>query len=255
MSDQPNSLSIPATEESNFSIPDYGLDPADSALADEIVNFDPVADTSGPASMDDQGRVRFPANVPLTALPPHLADPIKAELATAAPEHREALERELVNKALTANSIQLRVQAGAGPHANAYQREVFLQAKERQSLDTEALKIETELAEVVRWEPVTDPRTGAVTQKPVEKVTGERRVRLQERLNEIGYHLAQLTGREGQARLSKALKEAVDQKKAIQQQLAEDAEARELADKMLRDERVNDRAKAYAKNRRNRLGG
>ena len=119
MTEHTNSIAIPESEDSNFVVPDYGLDPADSALANEIVNFDPVRDTSGPASMDDGGNVRFPTSVPLTALPPHLADPIKAELAAAAPHRREALEQELVSKALEANSVQLRIQAGAGPHAKA----------------------------------------------------------------------------------------------------------------------------------------
>jgi hypothetical protein len=255
MTEQTSPISIPASGESNFTIPDYGLDPADSALAREIEGFDLVGDTSGPVSLERGSNFKLPDAVSVNTLPPHLADPIKAELARVSPERRAALEQTLVAQALTENSMKLRIKMGPGANSNAYQREVFQQANEQNSLADEALQIETELAKVTRWENFTDPVTGKVTPKAIESVSGDRRARMQQRLREIDYHLQQLQGREGKARLAKALKEAVDQKKAMQQQLAEDAEARALADKMLREERVADRAKAYAKNRRNTLGG
>ena len=255
MTEQINSIAIPSSEDSNFSVPDYGLDPADIDLAREIENFDLIGDTSGPVSLSRGSNFKLPETVPVSTLPPHLADPIKAELAKVGPERRAELEKTLVAQALTQNSMQLRIKMGPGSQADAYQREVFQQANEQQSLTDEAMQIEIELAKVTRWENVTDPVTGKVAPKAIESVTGDRRTRMQERLKEIDYHLGQLRGREGKARLAKALKEAVDQKKAVQQQLAEDAEARELADKMLKEDRVRQRAEAYAKNRRNRLGG
>jgi hypothetical protein len=245
----------PNTSESNFTLPDYGLEaPEDNARAHEIANADPVASTRGPVSLVDGGNIRFPATVPLTALPDRFRTPIEAQLRNL-PDHRRAAEEpRLIAEALRQNSLQLRVKAGAGEGANPYQQEVFQLARDRQQLEQEAWRLETELAEVVRWDNVTDPATGKATPVPVEAVQGEARKAKQGRIDEIGRHLKQLEGIEGQRRLQKAMKLTLEAEKAQREQLADNAEADRRARELVREERINKQAQARARMLRPNVG-
>jgi hypothetical protein len=198
------------SDESSFNVPDYGLDPADNAIAHEIVNFDPVDDVKGPVSVTGEGWAGLlPATVPLSSLPPKLAQPIIAELATVAPERRAEVEARLINAALRQNSLQLRVSAGPGEGANPYQLETFAQANERQELEREAWRLQTVLAEVSHWDNVTDPATGQAKPVAVEKLRGHPRQLAEGSLAEIERKLKALEI-EGPRRLNKALKQAVE---------------------------------------------
>lgn len=253
MIDQSNAPARIVSDESSFDVPDYGLDPADNAIAHEIANFDPVNDVRGPVTFDGGWATIIPAQVPLTSLPPRIAEPIKAELASASPERRPALEAKLIAEALYSNSLQLRVSAGPGAGANPYQIESFAQAKERQDLENEAWSLRAELADVARWDNVADPKTGKQQPVAVERVQGHPRKLKEGRLNEIERKLEALKI-EGPRRLKKAMQEAVEAHKAKQQQIADEAEARRRAEQIVREDRINDRAAVRARMLKGSIG-
>jgi hypothetical protein len=247
-----NTAILTADTSGEFTMDDY----ADAELAAEISSFDPVT-APGPATL--KGTYQFPGEVPVTALPPHLREPILAAVATVAtvaPSEREAVQRRMVLEAAQQNSLNLRVNAGLGSDANPYQREFFAIAKDQQRLHAESIDLTTRLAEVVRWEPEFDAKgeplydraTGQQKLKPVEKVQGPARKVMEDRLREIGAHGAALE-REAPRRLQRALRDAVKAVKACRELVEDNGAATVLADKMVREDRVRKMAEGRAKAR------
>lgn len=239
--------------ESDFSVPDYGLDPELNVIAHEIANFDPVDDTAGPVKMEGGWASMLPTTVPLTSLPPRFADPIKAKLANVSSAERPALEAKLINEALRQNSFEVRVKAGPGEGANAYQIESFAQARDKHELETRAWQLETELAEVVRWDNVVDQTTGQAKPVPVEKVQGHTRQLKVGELAEIQRKLSALEI-EGPNRLKDALKKAAEAEQAKRQQLADHVEVERRAREMVREDRINERAATKARMLKGSIG-
>jgi hypothetical protein len=62
--------------------------------------------------------------------------------------------------------------------------------------------------------------------------------------------LQDLNGRGGQLKLQKAMQAAVNARKEVERQLAEQAEAKQQAETMVRQERVDRMADAFAKRHR-----
>jgi len=242
-----NALSAPDTSGSNFELQSYDIAPEDQALADEIANFDPVFDTKGPTQL--VGAVKMPSSIKATGLPPHLRDPIMAQLANVPVDRRDAEEARLVNAALYQNSLGVRIVCGPGDNSNAFQREKFALTFEMEETERRSIQIAQELAEVLRWDNVDDG-TGQLKPVPVYKVDGPRREALDAEHRLLIHKLTQLDGLEGERRLAKAKFEAVQEVKSLRAQLDEDREAKTRADEMLREERVTERAKLYAKHKR-----
>jgi hypothetical protein len=236
------------TRGSTFELRSYEIDPGDQSLADEIANFDPVFDTKGPTSFS--GSVRLPDSIRATGLPPHLRDPIMAQLANVPVDRREAEEQRLVNAALYENSLGLRIAGGPGEGANSYQRAKLGLTFDIEEAEREFIRLSTELAEVERWDNVFDERAGEAKPIAVERVRGQRRAAMEAQRAQLSRKLDQLNGLEGERRLQKALYEAVQERKSLQAQLDEDSEARTRADELLREERVSERAALYAKSKR-----
>jgi len=236
------------TRGSEFELKTYDIAPEDQQLANEIASFDPVYDTKGPTSFS--GSVKLPETIKATGLPPHLRDPIIAQLKDVPESRRDALEQRLVHEALYENSLGLRIVCGPGEGANAFERAKFGLTFEIEETERELIRLGTELAEVIRWDNVTDERTGETKPVAVEKLQGERRAAVEAQRQLLIRKLDSLNGLEGERRLAKAKFEAVEEVKALRAQLTEDKEARELADKLLRNERVEQRAKLYAKHKR-----
>lgn len=246
------SMSLDAS--SDIPITDYAIDAADRELADQIVNFDPVYDT--PGSVTFTGDVRLPDEVPLSTLPPHLADPIKARLQQASAGNRPALERQLVREALYNNSLSTRVQNGAGPlglggsgigGASLYQQEFLAVAREQRMLDGEYLDISTQLAAIDHVRHDVDPATGQPVQTVVNEVEGEKRKHLEYRLREIDRNSQALAGFEGQRRLAKALKASVEAHKKVLAEKADHDEVNRRAAEMERELRIQARAEKKAR--------
>lgn len=249
-----NDNPISADVAGDFQFDDYAIDPADAALAAEISNFDPLA-TPGPVTFT--GNVPVPDHVPVTALPPHLSAPIVAAI-NADPANAKAIESRMVAEALGQNSMALRVNGGVGSEANAYQRECFAIIRDQQALEQEFLDLSTKLVEVDHWrpefdaacQPVINRETGQQNVKAYEVVQGEARRQMEGRQREIENRLKALETMEGPRRRAKALKEAVEAKKAFEQGVADHLEAARLADEIVRNERVQRMAEARAKARR-----
>jgi len=234
--------------------PNFGLDdPADNLIAAEIAGKDPVRDIKGPVSLIGGDNIRVPQTVPLSALSPDMQAPILAKLQGVSAHGRAAAETRLVAEALRSNSINLRVMAGGGENADPYWRETLSQENEQRQLQQSIWQLEQQLAEVVRWDVVNDPATGAQTPKAVERIQGDRRNGMIAERNRLQAQIDDLNGRGGQLRLQKAMQKAVDARKDLERQLNEDAEAKQRGDDLLREERVAKRAETYAKHRRNTI--
>jgi len=236
------------TRGSDFQVTSYDIAPEDQQLANEIASFDPVYDTKGPTTLN--GSVKLPTSIKATGLPPHLREPIMAELANVPEHRRDAEEQRLVNEALYQNSLGVRIVCGPGQDANVYQREKFALTFEIEEAEREAVRLGNELAEVERWDNVTDAATGQSKPVAVEKLQGQRRSAVEAQRQNILRRLEALQGIEGERRLQKALHQAVQDRKGLTDQLDRDKEARAMAEKMLREEQIAERAALYAKHMR-----
>ncbi len=249
------------TTGSDFTLPSYDIAPEDFELAERLSQFDPLA-TPSPVKLTGGGAFKAPERFTLSILPPDKQGPIAAQLAQVPAYVRAEREHELVVEALKRNSIELRVKSGPGSGATPVERERFLLAREVYDLESEETRLLTQLAEVDRWvpvfdtetgAPVIDPKTGQQQVKAVEVIQGDRRKAMEARVAEIRRHIGLLDGPEGDRRLQRALKASVEAEKARQQQLAEEQDARRMADEINRDQRVKAKAEVYAKHRRNTL--
>ena len=234
----PASLAVD-TRGSDFQMKSYDIAPEDQQLANEIASFDPVYDTAGPTSFS--GSVRLPETIKATGLPPHLRDPIMAQLANMPVDRRDAEEQRLVNAALYENSLGLRIAGGPGNGANTYQHAKFSLTFDIEEAERELIRIGTQLGEVERYDVIEG--------KPVavEKLRGQQRAIAEAQHKLLLHKLDQLNGIEGQRRLQRALYEAVQERKSLAAQLDDDREARALGEKLRREKRIRERAEAYAK--------
>jgi hypothetical protein len=256
MSDNPDNLS-PDTTGSDFAVPSYDLTPEEAAAVAGIENFDPIADIPSPAKFTG-GDFRVPERLTASILPPDMAAQVRADLA-GIPEHRrEEREHELVFEALRRNGIDLRVKGTPDPSLEPYFREVLLIEKEWRELNAEAHSIYQKLAEVSAWVPVfnedgsqaIDPDTGQPKVRAVERYQGDARTALEARLREVEYRASLLDGIEGERRIARAMKETAQLRLAHKQAAEDRAEAEALARKMVREERIHERAIALAKRMR-----
>lgn len=242
--------------------PDYSIAPEDQHIADRLMNFDVVSDVPSPNTVKGSPRMTLPDKLSVKMLSPDARAEIEAKLKDVPLHQVESREDALVREHLMRNAAQVRMKAGAGEGANPFQRERLLIAGERDQANREIIRLMGELAEVSRWEPifdeisgekVIDPKTGQQELKPVYRVDGQRRVGMERRVDELSHKITLLDGPEGDLRERKALHAAVQAKKALKAQIEEERDARELGDKIARDERVRRRAEARAKAQRTAL--
>jgi hypothetical protein len=249
------------TTGSDFTLPSYDIPPEDFELAERLSQFDPLA-TPSPVKLTGGGAFNAPERFTLAILPPDKQGPIAAQLAQVPANVRADREHELVVEALKKNSVDLRIKAGPGAGATPVERERFQLAREIFDLENEELAIAVELAKVeksvpvfdeVTGAPIIDPNTGQQQMQLVNLIQGDRRKAMEARVAEIRRHIGLLDGPEGDRRLQRALKASVEAEKARQQELAEEQDARRMADEINRDQRVKAKAEVYAKHRRNTL--
>ncbi|MDC8754847.1 hypothetical protein OIK40_09365 [Erythrobacter sp. sf7] len=248
------------TTGSDFEPTSYDIAPEDRELAERLAQFDPLAVPS-PVKLTGGGAFNAPERFSVSILPPDKRGGIEAQLARVPADQRAQREHELVLEALKANSVNIRIKAGAGEGASPVERERLLIAREVYDLENEETSIYAQLAEVHRWVPVfdengarvIDPNTGQQKVQAVEVVQGDRRKAMEARVADIRRQIELLDGFEGDRRLQRALKVTVEAEKARQQQLEEGQEARRRADEINRDMRVEAKAQTYAKHRRSAL--
>lgn len=229
---------------------DFTIDPEDQHLADEITNFDPVHDVAGPVRV--KGFIRPIDEVPLSALPPHLAEPVRQRLANTPDHMRADEERRLIGDVLLANSLELRIRAGAGEGANEFQREFFSILKDRGDEVIKADAIDKKLEEIAGYDNRVDPATGKSSPVPVMRYQGRERDALERQLAFHRKNVELLEGERRVSRLRPALKRAVEDRKRSDAAEAERAEVKRRAEDTIREERINRQAEAHAKLLRNR---
>lgn len=264
MNDNHETAPREAVDTSGSSLPaaqNYDIASEDQSIADELLSFDPVRDTRGPVEWIGGSQKAAPDQLTLTMLAPEQQNAVREKLRDV-PQHAQAKrEDQLVREALYQNSFELRIKAGPGEGANEFQKARFEIAAERYRVEKEMWQLETELAEIERWEPVfddegakvIDPQTQQQQIRAVEKVQGDRRSAMQNRIAEIRHHIELLDGPEGEMRERKGLWKAVEAVKSQQAQLADEKEARGKAAEIVRQERIDARAEAYAKGMRSSI--
>ena len=244
----PASESVRADVSGDFHIDDYAIDTADQHIADQILALDPVFDM--PGTFKATGDVhRLLPELKLTGLPPHVADPIKAQLANMPEANRAAKEKELVEGAYYGLALASRVKSGPGAlsdGATIYHQEFFEVAQDAQRLNDEFFDLTMKLAEVDHVKHSADPRTGAPVQTVVNKVDGERRRGMEVRLAQVQLHIKALEA-ETPRRLAKALKETVEKRKEHSQALEDHAEVERRAVEIEREDRIDKLARQRAK--------
>lgn len=238
--------------------PSYAIAPEDQTLADQLSNFDPVADTPSPVTR--KGGTSEPiTELSLSMLPPDARMEIKAKLADVPMSRSKEVENKLIGEYLRNKALEVRIKSGLGEGATASQREAFKMAAERANYEREIVRAHEQLAQVERWVPVIDEVTGKQivnreTGQPevqaIELIKGDQRRGLEQRIAEMQYRIGLLDGHEGDHRRQKALFEDVEATKARLRELEIEREARSKADDMLKQELIDKRAEAYAKSRR-----
>ncbi|UYV14447.1 hypothetical protein [Porphyrobacter sp. ULC335] len=252
------------TTGSDFTVPSYDIAPEDQARAQELLsasNADPNA-TPSPVKLTGGGAFKAPERFTLSILPPDKQGPIAAQLAQVPAHLRAEREHELVVGALKQNSTALRIKAGPGEGASPLEREQFAVARDIDALETEALDIQRQLAEVQKWvpvyneitgEPVIDPRTGQQQVKAVEIIQGDRRKALEARVNELAYRADLLRGVEGDRRIQRALAQTIELEKQQRQRLAEREEVKRRAEEISRQKRIDKQAETLSRFKDNAL--
>lgn len=237
-----------------YSGPDYGLGD-DNALAHEISSFNHLADTNGAAAESKLVLSRTEFKPTLSALAPAMRQPILAQLGGLTGPAREQRESELVIAAMKQRQLEVRVHQGPGVGANAYQVEMFAQAKQLQQLDREYQRIVGELGEFDGFKTGDiDPATGEPAAEKIYRYTGDRRRAMEQRLAAITQEVTHIEGGEGDRRLRKALEKAVADTKKSRDQVNILHEAKARAEHNAREDRINQLAAGFAKAHRGNLG-
>lgn len=223
--------------------------PAPIPTEAELASFDY---RTVPSPVEVIGDVRITAEPSLESLPPEMRDRVNSKLTGVAAGDRAIFERQFIMKELEDNSHRLRVLAGPGKDANAYQRECFSIEREIYDLEREALRIEEELADVIGHRTVYDADGNPV---PVEvyRFAPETRAGRASALQDVRYRIMQVQ-RESSARRTAAAKLVAEQVAAQNQEMEILATAKARASEMLKQERIDHLAATFAKNRRNTVG-
>lgn len=218
---------------SNWTPPEYTIDPSDQHIADEILSMDPITDVQGPVSVT--GDVKFPEPT-LSALPPAMRDRIEAQLVMVPASQSEATTKELINKELRSNSAYVRSKGGVHPSSTPYHQEYASIARDFGEAAAEFNRISDRLVEVLRFDSVWDEEKGESVPVPVYAVSSaEQRKALVNRQAELNHRIKQLQnedgslGPEAQRRMQKALYDSVALRKAVAQQAADLKEIEERA--------------------------
>jgi hypothetical protein len=234
--------------------PDHGFG-GDNALANEIVSFDRLADTNGSAAESKQVPSRSEYKPTLEALSPTMRQPIVAQLAGLTGPAREKREGELVLAAMQQRALEVRIHQGPGIGSNAYQDEMFAQARQLQELDREHQRIVAQLGEFDGFKTgAVDPTTGEAHAEKIYRYQGDRRRALENRLVQIATSAEHLEGAEGTRRMQKALARAVEDTKKSRDQYAILQEAKDRATHNAREAKINQLAEGFAKGLRGNGG-
>ena len=235
--------------------------PADlQPYLEQIDAMDPVDDVPGPV-VDNSATSRGEAlsAVTVDALPPEDRSAIFAQLHGYSPEQRAARESQLVIAAMKAKVRRNRALTGLGEEALPYHKAQAEVARQVYEIDRKIKVLETELEAVADYTTVTDPRTGSRTAQSVMRVTGTRRAAYENQILDLQRHRRVYVaddgsdGPEAAREIAKARLESAKLLQQRDQERAEVAEVRRLADEINRQRRITAKAESLARMQRNEL--
>lgn len=189
----------------------------------------------------------------------------KPTLSALSPEDRKiVIERaagsndpEALNAALQGflreRSAEFRLKAGAGEGATATEREALSQMNQLRLLSDEHTRIEAELAEV-REHRTEYGDDGNPVPVPVYAVQGSGRSAREARMEAIRHEMALIAGVEGEAALQRAARADALRIREFQAAIAERNEIKRRAQDMVREDRINEAARAKARFLKGNLG-
>jgi hypothetical protein len=148
---------------------------------------------------------------------------------------------------------ELRIRCGPGEGASETERVALCQVNRTRLLTEEAKKIEAELEDVISHRTEYD-EVGKPHAVPVYRAQGSTRTALMARLDQINHEMLQVAGIDGQAELERATRADAMAARELRRQSEENTEAKRRAEEMLREERINERARTYAKHQRHVIG-
>ena len=170
---------------------------------------------------------------------------------------RAAAEAGLVAEAIRGIRPALRVAGGVGKDATPSQREQVAIAREVQDYGREFNQLQERIDEIERHDTVTNQTTGEAVAVPVYRLDGERLRAAQQQQRDIMGRIRALVnadgtpGFEGAKRLKEAEYESVMARKALAESLADEAEAKRLVEKELREDRITKRVQSMKRLRTN----
>lgn len=241
----------------NMSFDGFDIDPEDSEIAAGIFDRDPLSLPS-PVPVKGEPKLSGPS---LAGLPDDVRQTIERELAHTPAHLREHVQGALVQRAAEHLALKARIRSGFGDSADPYLRERAAIATEIRELSEERARHVRDIQAIRGYElvwdddgsPMLDPETGQQFALPIPTFTEETRKARLVAIADIDRRIRLLRGVEGERRLKTAMREAVAAEKAVRAQLAERADAKKLAEQMLRDERVRKQAESMVRMRRNEL--
>lgn len=230
--------------------PSYDIAPEDAAYAAKVdaVPMEAVRNTGG---------IEFTPSFKISGLSPEHQREAHARLAGLSPAEAAAKESAVVASVIRDKITPHTFASGLSDDALPHHREVNEIRLEIRDAEREVAKISEDLAEVVRYDTTTDPATGKPVAVPVMKLTGEREMGALNRRAALMRKLDSLCstdgkiGHEADRRLKKAKFDSVQLLKKREEEAADNAAAKALAAKMLRDEKIEAQAKSLANMRRN----
>lgn len=233
------------------------IDPEHQHHADAILAMDPLA---VPNTHEMPNGWAANLTMRATALPPEMQREVTNKLAALgdlSPEERQAKEAEFTAAAVRSQRTSLMVKIGVGKDATPYHRELLDIVREVEDNYRQIDALQAELDRVARYDTEADPVTGEPKPVPVHAVTGERKRAYTAQQEDLHRRIRLLMnpdgtpGIEGARRAKEALAESVAARVELERQVTEEAEAKVLATKNARDERIRKRADSIVRLNRN----
>ena len=234
---------------------DYSVSSEDQPLADEIRGMDAL---SLPSSGSIKGAVQF-GSLKASSLPPALQAEVAEEIATYPDHRRDSVEGEAVQTVLNRHRASIRARAGLSADALPYHHEMMEIATDYRALAAEFDRNAQRLDDIHEFTKEVDPETGEVKSVAQFRLSGRARDMLFVRQDELNHQMRLLMSPEGEhgpeakRRLAAAMQDSIAKLKAQRGELEEHREAQRRADEIAREERINAKAQAFAKGKRNQL--
>ncbi|MCZ8136251.1 MAG: hypothetical protein O9266_08095 [Porphyrobacter sp.] len=215
----------------------------------QVLQMDSIRDV--PGSVKQIGGVRPPLKLKVEALPPELQGEVYRQLERMPkmpPEDRAKYEGKLVAEVIQQQKGRIRGLAGVGPDALPFHRAQAQIAMDVRTLQEKRATYQTAVDDIAELRKANDPVTGELVAEPVYRLDPTKRANFQNAIADIDRQIRLLVddegkpGIEGKKRMDKALIESAQLLRQRNEQQAEEAEARQLAEQRLRTARIEARA-------------